>query len=112
MLSTFIGSPSAISLKIISVFFTNSRVFQIAQYINSRSIKGVKLIGYDLLPDNVRFLKEGKIDFLISQRPEEQGYTAVITLFNNLFLNKEIPRKHFMPIDIIAKENIDYYKFR
>lgn len=98
--------------KIISVFVTNSRVFKIAQYINNRNIKGVRLIGYDLLPDNVRLLKEGKIDFLISQRPEEQGYSAVIALFNKLFLNKEVQRKHFMPIDIIAKENIDYYKFR
>ena len=60
----------------------------------------------------MRHLKDGKIDFLISQRPEEQGYAAVTALFNKLFLNKEVQRKHFMPIDIIAKENIDYYKFR
>ena len=91
---------------------TNSRVSQLANYLKERKINNVRLIGYDLLPDNVRLLKEGYIDFLISQRPEEQGYTGVITLFNKIFLNKDVVRKHYMPIDIIAKENLDYYKFR
>lgn len=98
--------------KIISVFVTSSRVFKLADYLQIRNISNVRLIGYDLLPSNVQHLKEGQIDFLISQRPEEQGYTAVTTLFNKLFLNKQVQQKHFMPIDIIARENIDYYKFR
>ncbi|MCK4922788.1 MAG: LacI family DNA-binding transcriptional regulator [Bacteroidales bacterium] len=98
--------------KIISVFVTNSRVFHVAKYLQKHDIHNVRLIGYDLLPDNVQYLKDGLIDFLISQRPEEQGYTAITTLFNKIFLNKEVQRKHYMPIDIITKENLDYYKFR
>ena len=94
------------------VFVSNSRVSQLADYLKNRNIKNVRLIGYDLLPDNVKNLNEGRIDFLISQRPEEQGYLGVITLFNKVFLKREIIRAQYIPIDIIIKENIDYYKFR
>ena len=97
---------------IISVFVSNSRVFQVANYLKIRNITNVRLIGYDLLPKNVDYLNDGTIDFLISQRPEEQGYLGIITLFNKIFLNKEVKREQYIPIDIIVKENIDYYKFR
>ncbi len=98
--------------KIKGVFVTNSRVHQVAGYLQEKSIKGIPLIGYDLLPESVRHLENGMIHFLISQRPEEQGYIGIQSLFNRVFLKKEIESKHFMPIDIITKENIDYYKFR
>ena len=37
------------------------------------------VLGYDLLPQNVEFLKAGVINFLIGQRPGLQGYCAVKT---------------------------------
>ena len=95
-----------------AIFVTNSRVYQVARYLELKGQAGMRLIGYDLLPENVRWLKEGFIDFLISQRPEEQGYMAVISMFNRLFLGRDVESEQYLPIDIITKENIDYYKFR
>lgn len=98
--------------KIIGVFVSNSRVYQIAQYFKEKNKPKIRLIGYDLIPENVAYLKEDRIDFLISQRPEEQGYMGVISLFNKVFLGKELDNEQYIPIDLITKENLDYYKFR
>ena len=94
------------------VFVTNSRVYKIAEHIYKENLKDIRLIGYDLLPQNIEYLKNDTINFLISQRPEEQGYIGIMTLFNLIVLKKEIEAKHFIPIDIITKENIDYYKLQ
>jgi LacI family transcriptional regulator len=67
------------------------------------------LIGYDLLEQTQEFLKKGIIDFLISQKPREQGYKSVMALFNYLVMKKQIVKDQYLPIDIITKENIDFY---
>ena len=67
------------------------------------------MIGYDLIVKNIHYLKEGIIDFLISQKPEQQGYQAVYTLYQSILLKKKLNKKIMMPIDIITKENINYY---
>jgi len=38
-----------------------------------------------------------------------QGYQGIYTLYNKVVLGEEVPEKIMMPIDIIMKENIDYY---
>ena len=92
------------------IFVTNSQVYRIAQYLEEMQIKNIRLIGHDLIRENIPFLKNGTVDFLICQRPEEQGYHAVITLFQHTILKKEVPREKFTSIDIVTSENIDYYK--
>lgn len=95
-----------------SVFVTNSRVNMVADHLKSTSMQKINLVGYDLLPQNVEALKGGLIDFLISQKPEEQGYKGIMTLFNKLVLKREVEMKQYIPIDIITKENIDYYEYK
>ena len=87
----------------------NSRVYQLANILKKLNIKNVKLIGYDLSGSNVDALKDDSISFLIAQRPEDQGYQGIMALCNHLIFNKEVKRINYMPIDILTKENIDYY---
>ena len=87
----------------------NSRVYQLADILRKMKIRNVKLIGYDLSGGNVAALKDKTISFLIAQRPEDQGYQGIMAMCNHLVFNKEIKRINYMPIDILAKENIDYY---
>jgi len=94
------------------IFVTNSQVFRVASFIQLTQRKGIRLIGYDLLPENIAFLRSGIIDFLISQKPEEQGYQGIMSMFSRFVLNRPVPQNQFIPIDILAKENIDYYEFR
>lgn len=100
------------SLRLKGLFVTNSRVGMLAKCIQDLQDSGIRLIGYDLLPDNVEWLKKGVIDFLISQKPEEQGYLGIVSLFNEVILGRQTPKNQFIPIDIITKENIDYYEIR
>jgi LacI family transcriptional regulator len=92
------------------LFVANSRVHQVARYFEKKQVKNVVLIGYDLLQENIEFLEKGIIQFLICQKPEEQGYKSVISLFDHLFLKKPVDKLNYSPIDIIMKENIEYYK--
>jgi LacI family transcriptional regulator len=92
------------------IFVTNSRAFKVAQYLNDRKRQDILLIGYDLVEENLNFLENGTINFLIGQKPEEQGYKSVMAMFNTLIAGKNIERINYSPIDIIMKENIDYYR--
>ncbi len=92
------------------LFVANSRVHLVASYFEENKIKNVVLIGYDLLQENVEYLEKGIIQFLICQKPEEQGYKSVFALFTHLFLKDPVKKLNFSPIDIIMKENIEYYK--
>ena len=91
------------------IFVTNSKVYLMAEYIKKRNLPHINLIGNDLIAHNVAWLKAGVVDFLICQRPEEQGYKAIETLFNHIYMKKTIVEENFTSIDIITKENIDFY---
>jgi len=91
------------------IFVTNASTHYIAKSLKSLTNRKISLIGYDLIPKNIHFLKEGVIDFLISQRPEHQGFQSVIALYRSIVLKKKLQKQIMMPIDIITKENINYY---
>lgn len=97
--------------KIKGLFVTNASTYLVAGYLKKRKLEGkVKLIGYDLIKENVKYLKEGVIDFIISQMSERQGYESVRMLVNKVVLKQDVNRKKYMQIDIITKENVDYYQ--
>lgn len=67
------------------------------------------MVGFDLVKENILEMKKGNIDYLISQSPVIQGVKSVQTLFD-FFINKKTPKAiQHVPLDIIIKENIDYY---
>lgn len=93
-----------------AIFVTNSRVVSVARYLQESDHQKVLLIGYDYLKDNVAYLKDGLIDFLICQKPQEQGYKGIMALYQNLVLKVDVEKNYFMPIDIITKENYQFYR--
>jgi len=95
---------------IAGIFVTNSQVSTVASFLSNHQRKEVPLIGFDCIADNIRYLKMGVIDFLICHQPEEQGYRALMSLYQYLVLGQIPEREYFMPIDIITKENQEYYK--
>jgi LacI family transcriptional regulator len=95
---------------ITSIFVTNSRVFSVAKFLEKKGRKNVLLIGYDYIEENIQCLKNGKINFLICQKPEEQGYRGIMALYHHLILKIPIANIDYMPIDIITKENYEFYK--
>jgi LacI family transcriptional regulator len=92
------------------IFVTNSKVYKVANFLESHQMNDLRLIGYDLLEESRYYLENGIIDFLIGQKPEEQGYRAVMALFTHLVLKRKVESNQYMPLDIITRENIQYYK--
>jgi LacI family transcriptional regulator len=91
-----------------AVFVTNSKV-HLAATCFKRLCLTPKIIGYDLIPQNISLLREGKIDFLICQKPEIQGFQAIHLLFDFLVKKETIRKANFTSIDLLTKENIDFY---
>jgi len=95
---------------IAGLFVTNSRVYKVAEFLAEKGAMNVRLVGYDLLPESIEFLKRDYIDFLISQRPEEQAFLGLTSLFNLVAFNRVPEEQQLLPIDIITRENLVYYK--
>jgi LacI family transcriptional regulator len=93
------------------IFVTNASTHQAAEFYSGRQgVSRVRIVGYDLIEDNVRRLREGSIDFLISQRPERQGFEGILALYRSVVLKAPVARSIMMPIDIVARENVDHYR--
>ncbi len=94
---------------IASIFITGSKSYLIAKYLEKRNISSINLIGYDLLDENVKFLKSGATKFLLGQRPEEQTYKGIKKLFEFLSLHKAPDKIEYLPVDIVTSENVDFF---
>lgn len=95
---------------IASIFVTNSRVFLVANFLKSTRKKNVLLIGYDYIKENLQCLQDEMLNFLICQKSEEQGYRGVMALYHNLILKIKTDPMYYMPIDIVTKENYEFYR--
>lgn len=92
-----------------AIYVTNSKAFEVASYLERNQLGHIKLVGYDLLKPNLNYLNKEIINFLINQNPLGQGYWGIHQLANHLVFKKEIQPIKFLPLDIITKENLDYY---
>ena len=87
------------------VFIPNSRVYIVAKFIKENKLKDIRVIGYELLKQNLEYLNNGIIDFLIHQKPEEQGYMGINHLYKKSVLKEHVEDLHYMPLEIIVQEN-------
>ena len=92
------------------IFVPSAGAGRVAEYIKEKKIKrNIRIIGYDLTTRNKLFLRKGEIEFLLSQRPEVQGYEGIATLFRHVFLKEKVKKEQIIPIDILTKENLKNY---
>lgn len=87
------------------VFIPNSRSYIVAKFIKENNLKNIRIVGYELLTQNLEYLNDGTIDFLIHQKPQEQGYMGINHLYKKVVLKEPVNDLHFMPLDIIVQEN-------
>ncbi len=92
-----------------AIFVTNSRVSTVARYLEETGSEHIFMIGFDFLKENIEYLKKGVIDILICHKPEEQGYKGIMALYQHFVLGTPTEKVVFMPIDIITKENYEFY---
>lgn len=91
---------------LVGIFVTNSKAYHLAGTLKTETKDGINLVGYDLLSENVHYLKNGTINFLIHQNPRQQAYLGMKFLIEHLLYEKQIPDTFLLPIDIINSENV------
>jgi LacI family transcriptional regulator len=93
--------------KLSGLFITNCMIHRAADAAAERrqADQSFLLVGYDLIPENRRLLQEGRIDAIISQRPEDQGREALLTLFRSVALRQHVEARREIPLDVYIREN-------
>ncbi|MNK20794.1 Catabolite control protein A [compost metagenome] len=92
-----------------AIYVTTSKAHEIANLLQQKLIRSIKIVGYDLISKNIKLLNNGMISFLINQHPKGQGYWGVSHLVDHLVFKKEVPMLKYLPLDIVTKENLNYY---
>ncbi|MEM8523072.1 MAG: LacI family DNA-binding transcriptional regulator [Bacteroidota bacterium] len=97
--------------KLKGVFVTTSRSFHLVEQLEKMGVHHLKLVAFDLIEENLDCLKNDKIDFLVNQNPIKQGYIGIMNLMNYFVFDRIPPEIEHLPLDIVMKENFQYYLF-
>lgn len=90
------------------VLVPSSRISTISSCIDSEKLKELSLIGFDTTQQNIAYLKNNKITFLISQKSFNQGLKSIRIMTDYLIQNKIPQQKIYSPLEIITKENLEF----
>jgi LacI family transcriptional regulator len=89
------------------IFIDNSKAHWVGRILEENNISEIKLIGFDLIEQNIRYLQNGIIDFILFDYAENQGEQGLQILFDYVVTKKTIVKKIKMPIYIVTKENLE-----
>jgi LacI family transcriptional regulator len=88
----------------------NSKAHLVGEFLLRTNRRNVQIMGYDMVPKNAECVRQGSISFLIAQHAYMQGYACVETLFQAIVLRKEVNPVNYMPIELLTRENIEFYR--
>ena len=88
----------------------NSKAHIVGNFLLQTNRRNVQIMGYDMVGKNAECLKQGSISFLIAQHAYMQGYACVDTLFQAIVLKKKVSPINYMPIELLTKENVEFYR--
>lgn len=90
----------------------NSSIHMVANYLKTEMPKRqhMSLLGYDAIDANMACIQDGSVDFLIAQHPQKQGLNCLRSMVNACVLHMKQKVEHYMAIELLTRENIDFYK--
>ena len=88
----------------------NSKAHIVGEYLLRNNIRNIQIMGYDMVAKNAKCLREGSISFLIAQHGYQQGFNCVDTLFKAVVLKEKVQPINYMPIELLTKENMEFYR--
>jgi len=88
----------------------NSKTHIVGEYLLRKNMRDVQIMGYDMVNKNAECLRQGSISFLIAQHAYQQGFCCIDTLFQAIVLKKKVNPVNYMPIELLTKENVDFYR--
>ena len=87
-----------------------SKAHIVGEFLLKTNRRDIQIMGYDMVERNAKCLRLGSISFIIAQHGFMQGYNCVDTLFKAIVLKKKVDPVNYMPIELLSKENIDFYR--
>ncbi len=87
-----------------------SKAYIVGEFLLKTNRRDVQIMGYDMVEKNAQCLKQGSVSFLIAQHAYMQGYNCVDSLFKAIVLHKKVDPANYMPIELLTKENVDFYR--
>ena len=88
----------------------NSKAHLVGDFLLRTNRRDVQIMGYDMVEKNAQCLRQGSISFLIAQHAFQQGYGCIETLFKAIVLKKKVEPVNYMPIELLTKENVVFYR--
>ena len=88
----------------------NSKAHLVGEFLQKSNRRNIQIMGYDMVPKNEECIRQGSISFLIAQHAYQQGYASVDALFNAIVMKREVNPVNYVPIEILTKENVDFYR--
>ncbi|MEM8909568.1 MAG: substrate-binding domain-containing protein, partial [Bacteroidota bacterium] len=86
------------------IFVTTSKLYYLVDALPTAQLEKLKLVGFDLIEENLKHLNQQKIDFLINQNPVKQGYLGIVNIFNHLVRKKAVDAVQHLPLDVVILE--------
>ncbi|WP_239619077.1 sugar ABC transporter substrate-binding protein [Cohnella mopanensis] len=91
------------------IYVTAGGPFGAAKAIQDLGLTGkVKVVAYDHIPENIKYVRSGEIAAAIAQDPFGQGFDSVVTMYNYLVAGEK-PEADFLPVklDVLTPENVN-----
>lgn len=88
----------------------SSKAHIVGDFLLRTNRRDIQIMGYDMVGKNAECLRRGSISFLIAQHAFMQGYNCVDSLFKAIVLKQEVAPINYMPIELLTKENVDFYR--
>ena len=87
-----------------------SKAYIVGEFLLRTNRRNIQVMGYDMVEKNAECLRKGSVSFLIAQHAYMQGYHCIDSLFKAIVLHKKVDPVNYMPIELISKENVDFYR--
>lgn len=82
-----------------------------AKYLEKNGKQDTILLGYDLYPEIMPYIKNSTIDAVVYQDLSSQSYKAVQIMFEYVCYGKKPEReKYYMPLNVVFATNCEYFE--
>lgn len=88
------------------IYVVDASAHHAAAYLRERDCENIPLIGFDLVEENRQAVRSGRIDFILTQQPKEQGFSGVNILYRYIMLGEKTPEDRIMVPQIVTRENL------
>lgn len=88
----------------------NSRIHLVCDFLKERGLKGLNVVGFDVLEKNISALRDGYVKYLIAQHSDREAMDSVIALTDFLVFGKRPhAQDNFSSVDLLSRYNYRFY---